>query len=556
MNDRPASFEVPVGFHQGKVMLKLAKNYATLVAVIDEVVQNGVDAMADRIQVEVNLKRGYYRAKDNGTGASREKIGKALDSIGDTMKAKDKFGKFGLGLIATLSIADEFTMTTCPDARIGSYSVYDFVTDNIAKQKSVSIPGRTTDLTYDADGKVWWRTEIHARGLTKDQRKTSVTAEEIAHSLSLKFGEAVRERSIKISVEFTERDGTMTTVEVSPREFTGEALPVFQSARKECGKVEATLYIARRERKGRRGEITFGTFDNPSRITVRQFTACTAHLLDGTIAKALLSGVLEGVILCEKVILHEDRTRFEDDDATFALCETLEEWYKKAGKDALAETAETDADVRFQRLGNEVMPFAELLLKQEQFKQVASRISIGTIGPGHARVPKKLIIGKDANTSVSTDGHPFEERKGGGNGGERKPAKKELPEHHPGIVYGDKGTRRTEVKGSSTGLRFEFVDFQPELFRVPFEFDPERGTLSFNRNNQNWGLCQESDAFMRRYYVVVVTEALALETFRDPTTGQLNEEIRRFSFESLNLQVFAIMNGEAMVAEVSNGKKK
>lgn len=557
MSTATGSFEIPVGFHQGKVMVKLAKNYANLVAVIDEVVQNGIDAGADRLRIEVNLKRGHLHVYDNGTGASREKIGKALDSIGDTMKAKDKFGKFGLGLIAPLSIADDFTLTTCPDARLGSYSAYEFVTREIAEQKSVNIPGKTVDLAYEPDGKVWWRTEVHARGLTKDLRKTSVTAEEIAESVSLKFGEAILERGIKITVEFTDRDSTQTTVKVQPREFTGEPLPKFSSARKECGKVEATLFVARRERKGRKGEITFGTLDNPSRLTVRQFAACAANLLEGTIAKALLSGVLEGIVLCEKVTLHEDRTRFEDDDALFAFCETLEEWYRKVGKETLQQTAETDADDRFQRIGTEVMPFAELLLKQDQFKQVASRINIGTIGTGHARVPKKIIIGKDAGTAVSTDGNPFGDRgEGGGNGAGGKPGKTELPTHRPGIIYGNKGSRRTEVKGSSTGLRFEFVDFQPELFRVPFEFDPESGTLSFNRCNQNWGLCQENDGFMRQYYVAVVTAALALETFRDPANSQLSEEVRRFSFESLNHHVFAIMNSEAMTAEVPKGKPR
>ncbi len=557
MKPNENSFEVPVNFHQGKMLARAAKNYGTLAAAAEEGDQNAIDAGATRILNEINLSKRFYRISDNGTGASREKIAEAFSSVGETLKSKEKFGQFGLGFFATMPIAGEFDFTTCPESRTGNYTRYTFITSEIVKQKSIVIVGTPLNLTHNPDGEVWWRSQLYARKLIKDHRKMTVTGEEIAEILSLKFGEAILKRKIKITVDFTNQDGERTVIEVQPREFTGEPLEKLTGTRKECGRVELTLFTARLVRGGRKGEITFGTFDNPSRITARQFYACTLGLLKGTVAKALMTGIFEGVMLCENIVLHEDRTRFEDNEALLEFCDMLEEWYEKVGKNIIAETSEHDADTRFQRIGIEVMPFAESLLQQAQFKSVAGRFSVGSIGKGHIDVPKKKIIGPDSGPSLAVGGRPFvgkttnEDDK---DGKDRKPPKAELPEHHPGIVHGVKGRTRTKVRGGSTGLGFEYVEL--ENFRIPFTFDAESGTLSFNMTYPSWALCQENDEFLRWYHITVLTIALELESFRDPSTGAVSDDITRFAYESVHHQAFGITNGDALMAISTEQVKK
>ena len=260
-----------------------------------------------------------------------------------------------------------------------------------------------------------------------------------------------------------------------------------------------------------------------------------------------LVGVARGA---EKVALHPDCTKFENDDALFALCEVLESWFKKVGKHMIEDAEEQASDDRFQRIGTQVMPYAELLLRQSQFQSVAEQITIGTIGDGHTKVPRKLIIGPDEGKSLAVGGNPFEEK------GKHKPSggkapvcppdpKKDHPLHTPSIVYGDKGRKRTEVKGSSTGLRFEYIEMDD--IRVPFDFEPTTGCLSFNVRNANWGLCQESDAFLQEYHMAVITTALTAELYR--SSGGVNHDVKRFAFDNLMHQVFAIRNGKALIAK-------
>ncbi len=545
---------ISVKMHQGRVMVdRLAHHYPDLTAVTEEAVQNGIDAKASRIDVSINLKKRTLQVMDNGSGAGREKMRQALESVGDTLKTEPgNYGQFGLGIFAALSIAKEFTIVSCPANRSSGYTLYEFVTGTIREQKEVVIPERPVEiLSFDPSGETWWRTNMSATGITKDRRKSAITIGNLASSIAVKYGEKIRKQGIQVNLEIIDREGKAERTVVRTSEFSGDPLSLLSLTGRECGTVTVELFVARLARGGRKGVIAFGRPSNPSRISGKQFVDCTREILDATVSKAILSGIFEGVILCERVKLHADRTRFEDDDALFALCEALEEWYRKVGRKVVEETATQDSDNRFQRIGNSVMPYAELLLQQEPFKGVAGRIVIGTVGDGHAKVPKKLTLGKEDATSLASDGAPYCERAEGkedatDDGRPVPPPQKERPEHAPGVVYGGRGRRRTEVKGSSTGLRFDYVEMDD--FRTPFSYSPNTGALSFNIRHPNWGLCQQNDGFLQRYHILVVTTALTLESFRDSMNGS-SPELQRFSFEALNHQVFAILNGEAMVAK-------
>ena len=536
---------INVALHQGKVMNRLAKNYADLPAVIKEVVQNAIDSGASRISIQINLPQRAFIVYDNGSGASREKVTEALQSIGNTLKDAGRYGQFGLGLISPISIAREFTLTSCPVSRRSDYMEYQFVTANIVKQREVSIPSGPTNLVHDPCGRIWWRTRVDVRGITKDRRTSRLDPVELVGDITLKFGEAIRERGIDINIDFVNPEGEKSAIKVEATQFSGKKIEIFEGEKTECGKVKIELYVAPLGRRGRQGKVTFGTLDNPSRLSPKQFVECTVLIIDQQVAKAILSGVFEGQILCEKVTLQADRTKFEDNDALFALCEVLESWYKEIGKKIVGEAEEQASDDRFQRIGTQVMPYAELLLKQTEFEPVAKLITVGTIGPGHTKVPRKLIIGPDQSTAVAVDGNPFEDKEQGkpGSREERTTPQKEHPLHTPGLVYGPRGRKRVEVKGGSTGLRFEYLEMDD--FRIPFTFEAETGTLSFNINNPNWGLCQETDAFLSDYHIAVVNTALSLELFRD-TSRTAHPEVIKFANENLSHQVFAIRNSKAL----------
>lgn len=529
--------------HQGKVMIRLAKHYGDLSAVIIEVVQNSIDSKASHIEISADLSKHSATIRDNGCGMDRDKVTASLQSIGNTMKGEGKYGQFGLGLISPLWLTKNFVVTSCAEPKKDGYLAFTFVKSDIEPQAFVKIPIiMIDDLSFNPEGKIWWRTRVELHGITKDRRASSLVARELANDITVKYGEEIRRRNIKITIKIINADKSTDEIEVVAPEYTGLKLDLFESTMKECGKVKIELFIAQLTRKGREGIITFGTLGNPSRITVKQFINCTPSILNNDVAKALASGIFEGRILCENVELHADRTRFENNDALFALCEVIETWYKKVGKMKVEEAAEQADDNRFQRIGSQVMRFAEQLLRQESFESIAEKITVGTIGQHHVKVPKSSILGPDDAKSIASSGKPFTERdvvKNTTDQDEKNDPIKGRPEHKPGIVYGNHGRRRVEVKGS-TGLRFAYVEM--EDFRIPYQFDPETGLLEFNMRNPSWGLCQEKDAYLRQYHIIVITTALHCEASKPIP------EVEKFAIESITHQTFGIIHGEALLA--------
>lgn len=544
---------IMVGMHQGKVMMRLAKHYGDLVAVIKEIVQNAIDSGAARVEVRINMQQRALTVLDNGTGASNEKVGLALQSIGETLKERDKYGQFGLGLISPISVATQFTFTTCPTPRISGFRQYDFVTRDIIKQANVVIPqSEVGGLVHDPNGKVWWRTKVDVKGITRDQRVSALDPDGLCNDIALTFGEKIREKGINVQVHFVSESGELSSAKVEAPEFSGEAIGAVvldPQVGREAGKVVLELYIARIARGGRKGNIVFGTQSNPSRITARQFVVCTQHILKPEVAKALISGLFEGRILCQNLLLHADRTRFEDNDALFAFCEILESWWKKGGQKWVQKIEEDTDDERFQMIGSQAMRFGELLLKQAPFAAVFAGIKIGTIGNRHSDVPRKKIIGPDEGTSISGVGAGKSQRAGGAPPKANEPTVERVG-HRPGPVYGPGGRVRTEVKGNSTGLRFSHVEMDD--FRIPFTYDAETGLLAFNMRHPNWGLCRGSDAFLREYHIAVIIKALSLELFKGQG-GSIDPQVLKFAYEDLAHTVFGIVNGKA-VAMSDSGK--
>jgi hypothetical protein len=543
---------ITVKMHQGRVLVDdLATYYDDLFAVSSEQVQNAIDARATRIVQIMDLKRRTLETLDNGNGLSQERMTKALQNVRESLKdEREDYGKFGIGLFAALSIFDGMTVCSCPAPRVTGYTEYPFKTQAIREQAQVVIDERPAEgLRFDPSGKVWWRTRYISTGLTTDRRKSTISLPELARSIAFHYGVKIRERNIDITLVLFDAKGGRAELKVVAPEFSGKELPTFTATIKECGRVEVKLYVALLARVGRKGTIGFGNLVNPSRISEAQFVACACRSLDQQVSHALRSGVFEGTVLCEKISLHPTRKRFVEDDALFGLCEALERWFREQGKTILQETEAQDADKRFQRIGLEVMPFAEQLIKQESFQALALRFELGTTGVGHARIPKKQVIGTEEATAMSSGGGVLGKRpsteEGSGDG--RDIPKKENTEHKPGIVYGPKGKRRTEVQGSSTGLRFEYVEM--EQFQIPFDFDAKSGTLSFNVNHPGWGQCQEKDEFLRRYHIAVLTSALLLETYRNGE-GSLDPDLKHYAHEFLTHQTFAIINGDALTTKL------
>jgi hypothetical protein len=529
--------------------MTLARNYNSIPAVILEAVQNAIDAGALRVAIEINKPKGSLFVYDNGNGAGRERVNTALKSIAATLKERDKFGQFGIGLISPLAISKRFTFTSCPTPRYNGYVEYIFVTKEIEQSAEPDIPFEELPaLTFDPNGKTWWRSRLIVTGLTRERRPSTVVPKDLATSIALKFGEAIRERAIDISIDMTDEKGEQTTTVVEAPRFKGIKLDVFTDERPESGEVKVELFIAPRQTTGRKGVILFGSFDNPSRITNDQFVRCAKDILEPAVVKVIMSGAFEGTVLSKKIVLHPNRTSFEDNDALFALCEIMEAWFKKVGKATFESIGEESKNELFQEIGLKVMPLIEALAAQPQFAEIMKAIKVGTIGGGHADVKKKDIIGKDeAGPSLSIDGGLGTKREEGSSdtdSDKRDKKQKERPTHRPSIVNGPKGKTRTEVRSNSTGLRLQHTEFDD--FRIPFEFERESGTLSINTRHAYFGQCQRDRSSLQKYHSLVATAAFSLEVHRSKD-GRITPELVEFTHSSLENYVFGILNEKALI---------
>ena len=391
--------------------------------------------------------------------------------------------------------------------------------------------------------------------LVKDRFLMAMSHQDLLDELALKYGKAIRENEILITVVLTDADGEEHSGNVVAPVYTGDKLEKFEVVGDDAGKVAADLYIARLLKAGRKGKIGLGRFDNPSRISMEQLVASTRGMIKAEVAQGFMSGIFEGEILCERVKMNPNRSRFEGSDALVDFCLQIEAWWAKIGKKVIDEYRTRDGDERYQRLALSVLPFAELMLKQIRFQGVADQIKVGTTGRGHAEVPRKSVIGPGEGTALAIGGHPFEEKdkptKTGKDGG-KKPPTIEHPNHSPAIAYGPKGGLRIEVKGSSTGLRIAYEEMEDT--KIPFTFDPMSGRLTFNIDHPDWSACEDSDTTLVKYHMQVIMAALSLELFRN-MNGDLSQEVVAFAHRHLGEQVFAIMNGEAMVKEPVKRKK-
>lgn len=131
-----------------------SRTYPNLLKVLLEVVQNAIDSGATRIELKINQQKRLFVVYDNGNGCGIEKFQRALRSLNSSMKDERKYGQFGRGLVAPLSIADEgFTFTSCEHPHRAPYYTYLFDPKKIEHQKEVKIPAEEIpDRQFDSNG--------------------------------------------------------------------------------------------------------------------------------------------------------------------------------------------------------------------------------------------------------------------------------------------------------------------------------------------------------------------------------------------------------------------
>lgn len=560
-----------VSLFEGIVLCRVADTYPHLHDCLMEYVQNAIDSDAKRIRLKIDLEERFFEIVDDGEGASKQKVDLALSQVGRSLKKPGKYGKYGIGMVSALGSeggkCESFTFTSCSeDDPLGVYRQWTFVTKHIQKMREVDIPFiERTDLEYHPDPEsvpsrsrpkdkalVWWRTQVRVKGIVKDRVVSSLNVDDLVHDISIKYGEEIRKRQIDLTVRFTSALGkTEVERQVVASEFTGEPLEEFMDSTPTSGRMICQLHLARNTSKGRNGEVLFSVMGDPYRLTFSQFVKCTSDIIGDDVesVRALGSGIFEGLVTCEKILLQPNRKSFVQNDALLDMCCSIVRWYKAVGEKYVLEVRSKEKETRWQALGLRSIKFVKALLKLPEYSDILSKMQLGNIGIGHKKLRK---VGEDDQNVLALQGGAGGSKEEGEDPKtrDRDEPKDEKDGHHPVTVAGPRGRPRVSVRDSSTGIEFRYVEFESTL--VPFEFVLKTGTLNFNVRHPFWSQCSELDTSLMRYQEAVVQMALALARFEGSAYA---EQQRAVVLDLLKMQVFAILKADALTGRRRSGNK-
>ena len=517
------SGKTSLSVHMGGTLKNLARFYPDMASVVDEMIQNALDAGATLVQLRVNQKTRFIAIRDNGRGMSQQAFEKRVSqSIGHTLKSEEDLGQFGIGAISAWGKCQEFSVTSCPAPRKEAYVTWTFPVDSEASGVSVDWRERK-DLRFAPDQvnvrsgqNVWWRTAIEIKEYVKDRALSEMTMKGILESATMKYSSKMERLGTRLRVDFVDYAGNESSAEVAAAKFTGTRLPERRYYRESSGEVIVRMYLAKRHDSRGRVNIKFGEAGNDFRFPFSHFrTSSAKELLDSRVMEALGSGIFEGEVLGELVQLTPSRTCFERNDAMIDLCVSLETWFREEGEHYLDEQRRVRQSERYQEIGHYAHSRLDRLFREsprgEDLKAALSRFRYGSIGLGHS---ERETTREQEEKSKAITGS---QKKVGGEGSKRSQEEAIREHDEPHLTSrGPNGSKRRLVQGGSHGLQFAY-DEMPDSPKL-WELDLDEGVIVFNTMHPDWVECDrkgESNWRLCSLLVICAIQALSLLAMPD-----------------------------------------
>lgn len=498
--------------HVGNSLRRNLEAYDNLMAAMGELVQNSIDLTlggAKSILIEIDFDTGTANYFDNGLGLSQEKLVAALESICDSSKTVDKFGRFGLGMVCPISIFSFFLMKTAVQGC--SYVEVKFDSQKIfGSPTNPEFPARQLGSVFHDDNrtpgskswssKVWWRTSLEMTGLTGDKVKRRFDLADFRQTIQAQYSVKMAKLGTNIKVVLKE-NGKTEEMTFSAKEYAGKQLPVWEKEIPGIGKAHIRFHLTPHGYKGSLN-IGFGSSDNPSRVPINKMLRSTLMTsLDVRSSAALRSGMFQGEVVCDGIEMKVDRRSFSDNDALVGLVVAIDDWYQDVGRDYYENEKLNRAATRYQAIGLEVIErFSSDILdvKNSPFAQVLAAATYGSVGKGHSPSPKNTLV--SGAGMVGKAASPDKKGGGGGKGGGTASGSTR-PNHHPGIAIGPEGSFRKVVKGHSTGFHIQVGEFEGTKLWL---FDPASLCLQINNTHPLFEKVESSDTKLRELYSNIV----------------------------------------------------
>jgi len=530
--------KVKVGFCAGNTMKYLAEDYSTIPEVVDEFVQNLLDAKATEAIIMINLKSRAIEAFDNGKGASEAEFTRKVQKISKSEKGEGDTGGKGIGNLASIGV-------------MGKGGVYQLTTRQKSRSRATS-PYFTASLKYDhldnAD-EVSFTFEQHGSSHTFQGFRT-VDGRDVS---------AMTTRVRTTCIEPT----ALTTITKSPdalrdlcEEIGGSYAAKIKNLNAKItiaiiGDKDSWMLVEPQEFKGRRedpvlietksGIVKFEMFTTTSQekkpiIRVRHKGVYDMDLRNmkavwGDYKDVFGSGYIQGCIHLNFCETDTKRENFVWGDELQDFMEAIEVFVQDYAKKWLKELAKHQRIHRIQQSIENAMAAVDKFLKDNP--DMLSESLRGAISDGHqpkdgAKKNVKLLGPRRKKTKNNPPISSIPRMTG------EKPNMKHVSGQD------DKGKKRTIVKGES-GFTVLHVEPDPLTEDINWTYKIDEGIVLVNINHKLFKVhSDKSKASLDTYVLELMRAALSEAKIRDER-GDIGAHGFRSLFESFHVHHVDIM---------------
>ncbi|OGD66182.1 hypothetical protein A3F08_02515 [Candidatus Berkelbacteria bacterium RIFCSPHIGHO2_12_FULL_36_9] len=503
---RASSLEIGIGFHSGNTLLHLADTYPRPGQVAVELVQNAIDAGAENILLKIDQKKKTLYCADDGQGESFEGICSRFQRISERQK-DGKIGHKGIGNLASLSIAENFSLTTRPHTSNERFFTISLSRKGLQdKADGLTLPCHTESDDFRPGSQYKLGTDFRISTLLivrkiKDaaiRRMEDITA--LCKEVEERFATQILTRGIRIFVD----NGSQRT-KLCPNPFPGEKLEYI--IKTEFGEVTFEIYISPKPEKKPRLFVVHGRTEGEkyniplSAILKSDFSAMVNEVFH--------SGYLQGNIHLPFCTLTPNREELEYDDELFAFWNALETYARGEGSKILEGLSEQKTELKVFQVLNRVLKGFSSYLKNH--RELTDYFSAPVSVTHHQAVDGDDIVNIRTEEKRSRDkvggsshGVPVFERKGVVHGG----------------VIDPTGSRRKLIHRQS-GLVLTWRVPTPTEGRN-WRSKREGATIIFNASHEDWRKVQENTDAHTEYCRQLILKEIVLAKCKDLSSNNLD----------------------------------
>lgn len=491
---------IAVGFHYGRTLLHLADSYARPTQVILELIQNAIDAGAKNIYLKVvagraSRQRIIYCA-DDGAGASFEELEQRFQRISEQQKT-GKIGHKGIGNLASLAIAEGFSLTTRPGGPLATRERYFTIKlsrtglEEMAEGVTLPYLRETKEFRPGAEHKLATdfgiSTLLIVQGVRQAALRQLADASTIAQTIENRFAPQILERKIRIWV-----DAGGHRLLVQPAAFPGT--PETTEIETLSGTVRFEIFVGTKPVKTPKLAVIHGkTPEEQYAIPFGPFLE-----ISPAVREVFNSGLLQGNVYVPFCRLTPDREEFEYDDELSAFWEALETYAKLYGRKILERISEEKRDVKIAQVLLGALRRLEKFLaghREEFIPLFRGQVSEGHFGAENGELAEPLRSVEPTRRGPRQPGEP---RPG--------PKSEQKRRIHSGVT--DSGSRR-RVYNRQLGIQVEYRDPRPEEGR-DWLSKREGSKIILNSLNPLWQAVESDSQAHTQYCFLLMLKELIL----------------------------------------------